>query len=161
MSCERIELGLVRLTCDCDGCKACCRCLPGNLIPSDLTRLIPVNAEPYSWAFEHLQADIGGCLKTASKPDGSCHWFRGGLCEVWADAPFGCAYFGCHKVQSDSEADVAQALGVGAIQVAMEDEASLYRRLWEFLWRNGKRRTMEDKVKAMRKLHKLAKRVGK
>ena len=140
----RTEFGASRLSCDCDICKAACRYFPGNLLPSDLERLIPEQADPYVWAAEHLLADEGGLLKTRLKPDGSCHWFQGGKCEVWENSPFGCAFFACLKVQSPEEADRLRTAAKEVVSKALADKTSLYRRLWDYLWNLGRRRTMAD-----------------
>jgi hypothetical protein len=102
---------------------------PGNLLPSDLERLIPQDADPYDWAAEHLLADEDGLLKTRLKPDGSCHWFQGGKCEVWENSPFGCAFFACVKVQSHEEADRLRSAAKVVVSAAWVDRTSLYRRL--------------------------------
>ena len=140
----RTEFGACRLGCDCDICKAACKFFPGNLLPSDLERLIPKDADPCVWAAEHLLADAGGLLKTQVKPDGSCHWFQGEKCAVWENSPFSCAFFACLKVQSDKEANRLRNAAKEVVFKAWADKASLYRRLWDHLWNLGHRRTMAD-----------------
>jgi hypothetical protein len=114
------------------------------LLPSDLERLIPKDADPYVWAAEHLLADEGGLLKTRLKPDGSCHWYQDGKCEVWENSPFGCAFFACVKVQPPEEANRLRSAAKEVVFKALADETSLYRRLWDYLWNLGQRRTMAD-----------------
>jgi hypothetical protein len=117
---------------------------PGNLLPSDLERLIPKDADPYVWAAEHLLADEGGVLKPRVKPDGSCHWFQGGKCEVWENSPFSCAFFACRKVQSREEADRLTNAAKEVVSRAWADKTSLYWRLLCYLWDLGRRRTLAD-----------------
>jgi hypothetical protein len=142
----RTEFGACRLCCDCDICKAACMYFPGHLLPSDLERLIPKDADPYVWAAAHLLANEGGLLKTQIKPDGSCHWFQRGKCEVWENSPFGCAFFACRKVQSQEEADRLRNAAKEVVFKALADKTSLYRRLWDYLWSVGHRRTRADMV---------------
>jgi hypothetical protein len=156
---ERTEFGARRLHCDCSKCKAACQCLPGNLIPSDLDRLIPPGADPFVWAHEHLQADESGALKVMTKPDGSCHWFHGGRCAVHEMSPFRCAFFGCPKVQTPEEAATVAQAGEEATLNALADPGSLYRRLWEYLWQVGRRRIAADKLAAKKRLGRLLRRM--
>jgi len=147
----REEFGYKRLSCDCPECRCFCRYMPGNLIPSDLDRLIPAGADPYQWAEEHLTASYSGRLVTRMTERG-CHWLTAdGLCSVHEQAPFGCAFFSCPKVQRSED---AQDLTVHSYLAAKEahETDSLYGRLWRHLWDKGHRRTQADADEAIRKV---------
>lgn len=104
----RTEFGVPRSVCQCEVCLDNCRHMPGYLVPSDLERMIPANADPYRWAETNLLASHGAIamkdgemfriptLVPAVKPDGSCiHLSALGLCQIHEVSPFGCAYFDC------------------------------------------------------------------
>lgn len=55
----RTEFGVARTSCACDACRRCCRYLSPWLIPSDLERLIPSDADPLEWAESNLLASPG------------------------------------------------------------------------------------------------------
>jgi Fe-S-cluster containining protein len=55
----RTEFGVERTSCACDACRRCCRFLSPWLIPSDLERLIPKDADPLKWAESNLLASPG------------------------------------------------------------------------------------------------------
>lgn len=59
MTSPRTEFGVERTSCACESCRRCCQFLPAWLIPSDLKRLIPRNADPFAWAEENLLASPG------------------------------------------------------------------------------------------------------
>src|ERR1700720_4343742 len=55
----RTEFGFQRTTCACELCSFWCRIMPGFLVPSDLQRLCPPDADLMAWAREHLRASKG------------------------------------------------------------------------------------------------------
>ena len=101
---DQQEFAFERTVCECRKCKIWCEHMPGYLVPSDLTRLIPADADPMVWAEQHLRASQGYIGFTASGlasipslvpakgEDGHCHWYEGGRCGVHDRSPFGCAY---------------------------------------------------------------------
>jgi len=136
----RIEFGAARSACDCEQCD--CHIVPGYLIPADLTRLIPPDTDPFQWAEEHLLASPGATviqggiirriptLVPARAAHGGCHFLsESRRCTVHANAPFGCAFFGC---QSGREADALSAKGLEAIEFDREN-TGLYTQLWHHL----------------------------
>jgi len=112
----REEFGFKRVICSCRKCRALCESLPGSLVPSDLNRLIPQDADPFQWAEEHLRASPGFQLRTpfgvvaipslvpTKQANGHCHWLHDGLCAVHENAPFGCAFLS-QCSQSDAHAE--------------------------------------------------------
>jgi Fe-S-cluster containining protein len=150
----RTEFGAARTTCSCKACAINCQYIPGYLIPADLPRLIPADADPEAWAREHLLASPGAVIMRVHL-DGrrevgrvgtlvpahvagslACHWFKGGRCEVHAIAPFGCAFFDAHQTREQS--DARSEHGLKAI-IADNAEGGLYARLWAMLHGAGLR----------------------
>jgi hypothetical protein len=145
----RVEFGAVRNRCGCRDCVTNCEHLPGYLIPADLGRLIPPDADPEAWARVHLRASPGAIVVSHGTPlrvptlvpapgtDGpACHWLEEGRCAVHADAPFACAFFDCK--QSRARADDLSARGLMAI-IRDHQAGGLYSRLWMMLWDGGLR----------------------
>jgi len=122
--------------------------LPGFLIPADLDRMIPEDANPLAWAETNLQASPGAMvmkdgrkfriptLVMASKEDGSCIYFEKRRCGIWENSPFGCAFFGC---DAGMEKEQLQLSHKGLVEVfkVIGDPQSLYSRIWEHLWLTG------------------------
>jgi len=80
--------------------------MPGYLIPADLNRIIPPDANPFTWAVQSLLASPGAVvarggqcfriptLVPAVRHDGTCiHYTAGGRCAIYDVAPFGCRFF--------------------------------------------------------------------
>jgi hypothetical protein len=126
--------------------------MPGFLIPADLQRMIPVDADPREWADKNLLASPGALvadsvtgqmyriptLVPATKPDGSCaNLTEDGRCSIHAISPFGCAFFDCGS-GTLAAADLARK-GLLAVQDSFEDAAhrTLYRTLWTRLLMSG------------------------
>ena len=153
MTKERVEFGCKRSTCACKLCRACCKKMPGALIPSDLARLIPPDTDPFAWARSHLLAKPNGGLVLAAKADGSCHFLTSDeRCSIWDKSPFGCAFFRCAPGQSDKEAARLTQLGAMAIQ-ADHDAKGIYHQIWTMLWSEGYRRSAADAQKARLELN--------
>lgn len=139
---KRVEFGFPRTSCACRKCSVFCEHMPGFLVPSDLTRLIPPDADPYRWAEEHLRASFGALVPSpegmrwmpslvpAKSVNGKCHWLRNGSCEVHDDAPYGCAFLDQHM--SDREAEKRGKAGREARRDEMVREG-LYEKLWVHL----------------------------
>ena len=134
--------------------------IPGYLIPSDLGRMIPPEADPEEWARTHLRASSGAkllrlhrdgrnevirivTLVPAHNPDLSCHWLHDGRCEIHSNAPFGCSFFDCR--QSRQAADALSFDGLNAI-IDDHNENGLYSRLWTMLW-NAELRSLDPAIK--------------
>jgi hypothetical protein len=138
---ERTEFGFERTHCDCRECQINCRFMPGFLIPADLDRMIPANADPYNWAEKNLLASPGAVvmntatgetsriytLVPAVKKDGSCINLKDGLCTIHETAPFGCAFFDCGP-----ERENLSRKGLWEVWKAWQEDG-LYARLWKYL----------------------------
>jgi hypothetical protein len=144
---ERMEFGAKRTVCACDECVRNCRFIPGYLIPSDLTRMIPAGVVPTEWAEGRLLASPGALvlkggrsfrihtLVPATKADGSCiHLGAGNRCEIHAIAPFGCAFFDCGP-NGDEQLELSHR-GLIEVWKAWENN-DLYARIWRHLDRMG------------------------
>ena len=143
---ERIEFGFSRTSCDCQKCSVFCKHMPGFLVPSDLTRLIPPDADPYQWAEEHLRASFGALVPSsvgmrwipslvpAKSINGHCHWLKDGHCEVHEISPYGCAFLDQHM--TDREAEQRWEAGREARWDEMVREG-LYEKLWVHLSEKG------------------------
>lgn len=59
MTHDKQEFGFERTVCACRKCQLWFEHQPGYLVPSDLTRLIPPDVDPFVWAEEHLRASRG------------------------------------------------------------------------------------------------------
>lgn len=166
-STERTEFGFARSSCSCGKCRVFCRFKPGALVPADLDRLIPQDADPYAWAEEHLRAygivtmhtPAGlvafGPLVPAKSADGACHWFQGNLCAVHKNSPYGCAFFDdCQQTPAEAQLRAK----TGDLAIAEEwPKNGLYSRLWFHLWERGLRdcRTAQDEMLLHAELRKL------
>jgi|SRR5271170_3886359 len=130
--------------------------VPGFLIPADLERMIPEGEDPLKWAEVNLEASPGAIvmkdgkqfriptLVMASKEDGSCIHFQKRRCAIWADAPFGCAFFGCTSGSPQEQYRLSHR-GLMAIYGAWRED-SLYKRIWYHLWGSGRQsEAPEDK----------------
>jgi hypothetical protein len=139
--------------------------MPGFLIPADLSRMIPVDANPLKWAEENLLASTGALvmdsrngrqfriftLVPATKQDGSCvHLTKEGACSIHDVSPFGCAFFDCQSATQEA-ADLL-CRGLLAVQDAFED-AWLYRQIWAHLSLLGRvQRPAEELRREMRRV---------
>ena len=153
------EFGFQRTTCGCKDCRRFCRHLPGNLIPSDLERMIPAGVDPYKWAEDNLRASPGPkvmntqtgkvwtipTLIPAHRSNGACIFFSpDGKCDIHSVAPFGCAFFDSH-----GRGEELVHKGLEAIMHLSED--SLYLRIWSHLNDLGLvGRNLEEKHAALR-----------
>ena len=155
----RTEFGKNRTSCACHLCVTNCRFMPGFLIPADLDRLLPPNADPFKWAERNLLASPGAMvmkdgqifriptLVPATKSDGSCmHLSDKNLCTIHENAPFGCAFFDCGPPPEGlSEA------GLRAVMEEWRKCSSLYFLLWHHLNTRGKtQRSPEESRRRMR-----------
>jgi hypothetical protein len=153
----RTEFGVERGEgCTCRTCRRNCMFMPGFLIPADFERMIPVDADPFTWAELNLLASPGTLvmkggqifriptLVSATKPDGSCIHYQKRRCAIWENSPFGCAFFGCGA----KEEERLSHDGVFAVYVAQQDEQSLYHRIWQHLWDMDKRQDPIDEIRA-------------
>jgi Putative zinc- or iron-chelating domain len=142
----RTEFGKQRTSCACDECVKNCKFMPGFLIPSDLTRMIPANVVPTEWAGGRLLASPGALVMKAGrtfrihtlvpavKADGSCiHLDADNRCEIHAIAPFGCAFFDCGPAEPQLE---QSHRGLVEVMKAWENN-DLYARIWRHLDRIG------------------------
>lgn len=142
---ERIEFGLPRTECTCRTCRRNCMFMPGFLIPADLTRMIPTDAEPFHWSETNLLASPGALamkdgefirirtLVPASKEDGSCIHYRQRRCQIHEISPFGCAFFDCGP-----ERENVSRKGLIAVMEAWREKNSLYAQIWNHLHSLGK-----------------------
>jgi hypothetical protein len=133
--------------------------MPGFLIPSDLERMIPAGADPLQWAESNLLASPGALamkngktfrihtLVPTTKPDGSCIHYRKQHCQIWENAPFGCAFFGCGAKDEDR----VSKSGLVDVMKAQNDVESLYSRIWEHLWDLEKRQDPPEVTRARMK----------
>jgi len=120
--------------------------MPGFLIPAYLERLMPVDVNPFVWAEQNLLASPGALVMSggqlyrvptlvpAKKEDGSCIHYQQRGCAIWENSPFGCAFFGCGAQDEDKMSNK----GIMAVYRAHGDPASLYHRVWSYLWAAGK-----------------------
>lgn len=132
--------------------------LPGFLIPADLERMIPEGADPFAWAELNLEASPGALamkdgktfriptLVMATKDDGSCIYFQQRRCQIWADSPFGCAFFGCTSGSPEEQLRLSSKGLVAAYETWREP--TLYSRLWEHLWMSGRQAEAPEKKRA-------------
>jgi len=139
---KRVEFGFSRTSCACRKCSVFCEHMPGFLVPSDLTRLIPPDADPFLWAETHLRASFGALLPSpegmrwipslvpAKAINGHCHWLKDGHCEVHEVSPYGCAFLDQHM--SNREAQRRWKAGREARWDEMVCEG-LYEKLWVHL----------------------------
>jgi len=147
----REEFGFTRTTCGCRKCQIWCENQPGNLVPSDLERLIPPDADPYEWACIHLRASMGcqcviganqvvviPSLVPAKGEAGACHWYQDGRCQIHQNAPFGCAFLDQHLSEAEA-ARRSEAARQTRWQAFKRDD--LYAKLWGHLCDNGCRYT--------------------
>jgi hypothetical protein len=160
----RTEFGFNRNACTCQHCVLNCQFIPGYLIPDDLGRMIPPEADPETWAREHLRASPGAKILRINNATGerqviqigtlvpahitggmACHWLKNGRCEIHENAPFGCAFFYCGQNQQQS--DIISAPGLGAIMEAHKT-GELYSRLWQLLWDENLRAPGPDEKRA-------------
>jgi hypothetical protein len=130
--------------------------MPGNLVPSDLDRLIPATViDVLKWAEANLLASPGAIVRyggqlyriptlvPATKPDGSCvHLTPDNRCDIHAIAPFGCAFFDCKTAQPEGAASAA----LMAVSEAWYN--GLYGRIWRHLWAVGKRQHGPEVLRA-------------
>lgn len=111
-------------------------------MPSDLSRLILADADPFQWAEAHLRASPGfvfGPIRIpsvvpAKADNGQCHWHQDGKCTVHDDSPFGCAFFDQHQSSREAE-DRAWAARDARLNAFRQ--RSLYAQLWDHLSRLG------------------------
>lgn len=135
-----------RSKCACAGCVACCKAMPGMLIPGNAERI--GSARPALFPSEYLVASDGALviyqgrpmriptIVPAQKPDGSCVFLdEMDRCTIHAIAPFGCTHFDTH--QSRSGRGGADARSSAGLQAILQDTSGNYLRLWKYLARLG------------------------
>lgn len=152
----RTEFGAERTSCSCRECRRNCMFMPGFLIPADLPRMVPPDADPLQWAEINLLASPGaivmkngemfriGTLVPATKPDGSCMHYQKRGCAIWEIAPFGCAFFGCGAKDENHLSNQ----GLKQTWNAQSDPKALYYRIWHHLWDMGRRQDAVEDIKA-------------
>jgi Fe-S-cluster containining protein len=135
-----------RSECACAGCVACCKAMPGMLIPGDVERIESV--QPELWPRQYLVASEGALVVyqgqpmriptvvPAQKPDGSCVFLDDqDRCTIHAVAPYGCSHFDTH--QSRSGRDGGDARSCAGLQAIVQDTSGNYVRLWKYLVEQG------------------------
>jgi len=142
----REEFGAQRTECACAECQLQCRFRPGFLVPSDLGRMIPKDADPLTWAEGNLLASPGSLVSKNGVPfriptlvpktreDGACiNLTAEGRCVIWENAPCGCAYWDCGPDRKD------RALFLSLREVHMAQyEPTLYAKIWDHLYLTGR-----------------------
>jgi hypothetical protein len=145
----RQEFGFQRTACSCELCSFWCEIMPGYLVPSDLQRLCPPDADLMAWAREHVRASQGfrqfdlrteemlqvPSLVPAKQANGHCHWLQSdGRCGVHDKSPFGCAFFDQHMTEAE-----AKKRGQAGQQARLEDfaENGPYSQVWHMLMEAG------------------------
>lgn len=147
---DRVELGFHRTVASTKEDLACCQCMPGYLLPSDIPRLCKLfNQNPLELAKEHLLASPGALviykgqvmrvptLVPARSACGECKFLKDGLCSIHDDAPWGCAFFDYDM--PDEEANKRASRGMADLMRNLSQEDSDYKLLWEILWLGGRR----------------------
>ena len=155
---SRKAFGHPRLMCDCFGCSALCKHMPGMLIPDDLPALeraiAPRRLE------DCLQASPGGVLKDSrtgatqripsltprSDRTGRCMFLSAsGTCEIHAVSPFGCAFFDSHGTFPNGE-----PLLIKGLKQIWNDfrNKGRYAQLWTKLWTAGRRGRKPEEARA-------------
>ena len=113
--------GMERTKCACPKCVACCKAMPGCLIPGDLERIQEhVGDDSGEFVLEHFRVSDGAkvlkqvqgqlyqisvpTIVPAQKEDGSCIFLdEDDNCSIHEVAPFGCAYHDTHMSHEDAE----------------------------------------------------------
>lgn len=141
-----------RTSCACPQCVACCKSMPGMLIPGDPERILAHAPLPHDAvlstqelsrqffvASEGAQVILQGqalripTIVPAQQLDGRCVFLDAtDRCTIHAFAPYGCAHFDTH--QSQQEGDARAAAGLRAI---LNDRGGAYYAMWHFLLREG------------------------
>ena len=141
-----------RTRCACAQCTACCKSVPGMLIPGDPERIlahaplpegtviaVPDISKRFFAASEGAEVVLRGqparipTIVPAQRPNGRCVFLDDSdLCTIHAFAPFGCSHFDMH--QSEQEGKERSAAGLCAI---VNDRGGAYYALWHFLLREG------------------------
>ncbi len=133
-----------RSECACAGCVACCKAMPGMLVPGDVERI--ERTLPTLWPSQYLVASEGALvvyrgeavriptIVPAQKPDGSCVFLDDqDRCTIHAVAPYGCTHFDVH--QSKAESDARSTAGLWTI---LTDASVCYFALWKLLVQQGR-----------------------
>lgn len=141
-----------RTHCACTQCVACCKTMPGMLIPGDPERILAhaplsqgaaISAQDLCRrlfaASEGAQVILQGqamripTIVPAQQADGRCVFLDADdRCTIHAFAPYGCSHFDIH--QSQREGDARSAAGLRAI---LNDRGGAYYALWHFLLREN------------------------
>ena len=160
-----------RTNCKCSKCRAGCEILSGYLLPDDLPGYMSetwqgehgqTGRAVFHWAEKNLLASEGAkvarhgpdgfetfrvpSLVPATRDNGHCVHYHGGLCAVHAGSPTGCAMFnacalGAKAAKQDALANELQR-GLAAFWADDNPNTAgqLYKRLWGYLWGMGYRR---------------------
>jgi hypothetical protein len=154
---QRNEFGFPRTSCSCWECKLYCKSMPGYLIPSDLERLIPADADPLVWAESHLRASPGATVMVRGQlykiptlvplgdHTGRCHWLGSDdSCTIWEKAPFGCSFFDACDSDANRARGRNQLPSYGLWKILEADAKaqqsggkSLYQSIWDHLHGKG------------------------
>ncbi len=133
-----------RSECACAGCVACCKAMPGMLIPGDAERIeiAQPTLSPNLVASEGALVVYRGeamripTIVPAQKSDGSCVFLDDqDRCTIHAVAPYGCSHFDTH--QSRSGSDGGDARSSAGLQAIVQDASGDYVRLWTYLIEQG------------------------
>ncbi len=112
-----------RTSCACKACQIGCRTMPGSLGPGDAEAIaehLGGDAKNPEWLAKHFDASEGPTglsfsgdgeveylsaptMVPKSKPDGSCVFYKDGLCAIHPVSPAGCALFDMHMTRASDE----------------------------------------------------------
>ena len=156
-----------RTNCRCEKCRHGCTVLTGYLLPDDLPRYMdatpPAAGETlFQWAEKNLLASQGAkvcrhgpdgfetfrvpSLVPATRENGHCVHYHGGLCAVHAGSPTGCAMFNACAIggKAAKQDALANALQGGLAAFWADNRptpaGAHYKAIWRHLWDNGHRR---------------------
>ena len=160
-----------RTNCRCEKCRHGCTVLTGYLLPDDLPGYMSetwqgehgqTGRAVFHWAEKNLLASQGATiarqgprgvefvripsLVPATRDNGHCVHYRGGLCNVHQASPAGCAMFnacaiGAKAAKQDALANELQRrLAAFWDADAIPPAKSLYKAIWWHLWDTGHRR---------------------
>lgn len=155
-----------RTNCRCEKCRHGCTVLTGYLLPDDLQKYRDATRADgqtvWQWAEKNLLASQGAkvarhgphgieyfripTLVPATKENGYCIHYRGGLCAVHVGSPTGCAMFSACALgqkaakQNALANELQRGLAAFWADNTPNHTGELYKRLWGYLWGMGYRR---------------------
>lgn len=129
-----------RTTCGCNGCKACCKAMPGMLTPDDVPRIMARFPELGVGASALFNASDGAAvvkngqllriptIVPRQRLDGRCIFLNDDeTCQIHDIAPYGCSHFDVHM--GSVEGNRRSSAGLQAIH----QDAGDYQQLWQHL----------------------------